>query len=53
MKDRTVIVIAHDYSAVKGADRIVVLNNGAVEDIGTEQELLERNRYFRILSRQN
>ena len=53
MKDRTVIVIAHDYSAVKGVDRIVVLKDGAVEDIGTEQELLERNRYFRTLSRQN
>jgi ATP-binding cassette subfamily B protein len=39
---RTLIVISHRLSALVDADKIVVLEGGAVYDIGTHQELLER-----------
>lgn len=38
-KDRTVIMIAHRLSTVVGADKIIVLNNGHVEEEGTHEEL--------------
>ncbi|OEV12816.1 ABC transporter ATP-binding protein [Streptomyces nanshensis] len=48
---RTVIVIAHRINTVVAADRIVVLDRGAVEDTGTHTELLERGgRYAEFWS---
>lgn len=40
--DRTVFLIAHRFSTVMDADRIVVLNEGRVVDIGPHAQLLER-----------
>jgi len=40
MKDRTTFIIAHRLSTVQGADRIVVLNKGRIEEVGSHQELL-------------
>jgi subfamily B ATP-binding cassette protein MsbA len=40
MKGRTTFVIAHRLSTVLGADRIVVLENGAVRAIGAHDELI-------------
>ena len=39
---RTLIVISHRLSSLVNADKILVLESGAVYDIGTHQELLER-----------
>ncbi len=47
-KGRTVIVVAHNYSAVANADKIIVMNDGVVEDEGSSFELLERNNFFRL-----
>ena len=38
-EDRTVIMIAHRLSTVVGADKIVVLDNGHIEEEGTHEEL--------------
>jgi ATP-binding cassette subfamily B protein len=40
-RDRTTIVIAHRLQTARVADRIAVLDKGAVAEIGTHEELLE------------
>lgn len=42
MKDRTVFVIAHRLSTVRNADKIVVINQGEIVEIGTHDELIGR-----------
>jgi subfamily B ATP-binding cassette protein MsbA len=46
---RTVFVIAHRLSTVRRADRIVVLENGRITDIGTHEDLLSRLGTYRRL----
>ena len=49
MTGRTVIVIAHRLSTVRRADRIVVLENGTIADIGTHEQLVEKLGTYRRL----
>ncbi len=39
---KTLVVIAHRLSTIVSSDQIIVINNGKVEDSGTQEELLER-----------
>ena len=41
IKDKTVIVIAHRMRTIRGADKIVLLDKGKVEAVGTDEELRE------------
>ena len=43
---KTLIVIAHRLSTVTDADRIYVVNNGAIEDSGTHEELLSHHGLY-------
>ena len=53
MRDRTVVVIAHRLATIRNADRIVVLEDGAVSQIGTHAELLaEGGTYSRLVEMQ-
>ncbi len=45
-KGKTLLVIAHRLSTIKNADRIVVLNDGRIEDMGTQDELMERSPLY-------
>jgi subfamily B ATP-binding cassette protein MsbA len=42
MRDRTVLVIAHRLSTVRRADRIAVMEQGQITELGSHEELLER-----------
>ncbi len=48
-KNKTVIMIAHRFKTIEIADRIVVLNNGIIHDIGTQDRLLDRNDIYKKL----
>ena len=40
MKGRTSVVIAHRFSTIRNADKIVVLENGKIIETGNHEELL-------------
>jgi ATP-binding cassette subfamily C protein len=48
--ERTLIAIAHRISTIRDADRILVVADGKIQDIGTHDELLERSELFRALA---
>ena len=50
-RDRTAILISHRFSTVRRADRIAVLRDGRVEELGTHEELLQRNGRYAHLFR--
>ncbi|MCY1014849.1 ABC transporter ATP-binding protein [Pyxidicoccus sp. MSG2] len=52
-KDRIALVISHRFSTVRMADRIAVLHDGRVEELGSHAELMARaGRYARLFSLQ-
>ena len=52
-KGKTVVVIAHRLSTVKGADKIVVLDGGKVVEEGTHEELtMLKGKYFELVKNQ-
>ena len=46
MQGRTTIFISHRVSTVRNADRIAVLNQGRIVELGSHDELLARNGYY-------
>ncbi len=53
MKSSTSFVIAHRLSTIKRADRILVIEDGEIAELGTHAELLRlRGKYFQLYTRQ-
>ncbi|MCQ2743568.1 MAG: type I secretion system permease/ATPase [bacterium] len=48
-KDRTTIIIAHRLSTIKDCDTIVCFDNGQIVEVGSHEELLSKNGYYRTL----
>ncbi|MBS5966609.1 MAG: ABC transporter ATP-binding protein [Finegoldia magna] len=49
IKNKTVIVVAHKLRSVMGANKIVVLNKGKVEEVGKHEELIKNNGLYKDL----
>ena len=46
MKDRTTLVIAHRLTTIESADRIAVLDGGQIVELGTHNELIQRQGHY-------
>ena len=51
MKDKTTVMIAHNYAATKNADYVIVMKDGTVEAAGSPEELLENNDYYKLFAK--
>ena len=47
LKDTTKLIISQRIGSVKNADRIIVMDDGRISDIGTHDELMERSDVYR------
>ena len=50
MRDRTTLVIAHRLATVKKVDRIVVMNHGRIEAVGSHEQLIRDNPLYARLA---
>jgi ABC-type multidrug transport system fused ATPase/permease subunit len=50
MVGRTSIVIAHRLATIRNANKIIVLDQGLVQEIGTHQQLIlnEKGLYYKL-----
>ena len=53
MEGRTSFVIAHRLSTIKRADKILVIEDGQIEEMGTHKELIiKRGKYYKLYTQQ-
>ncbi len=53
MEGRTSFVVAHRLSTIRRADRIIVIENGGISEMGTHAELLmKRGHYYNLYAQQ-
>ena len=49
IKEKTVIVIAHRLRTIRNADKIVLLNDGKIEAVGTDSELCKSSEFYKAM----
>lgn len=52
LSDTTTLIIAQRITSVQDADKVIVLNDGQIDDFGTPAELMERNQIYREVYQQ-
>jgi ATP-binding cassette subfamily B protein len=53
MEGRTSFIIAHRLSTIKRADKILVIEKGRIEEMGSHMELIKaRGRYYNLYTKQ-
>lgn len=50
MENRTVILVTHRVSTVRDSDRIIILDEGQIQNQGTHEQLVQNNELYRKLS---
>ncbi|AMD95096.1 ABC transporter ATP-binding protein [Leptotrichia sp. oral taxon 847] len=53
MGNKTTFVIAHRLTTIENSDKIVVLQQGEIKEVGTHKELLEKNGLYKSLYNKN
>jgi subfamily B ATP-binding cassette protein MsbA len=54
MQNRTSVVIAHRLSTIKNADKIIVMQNGKIQEMGSHQELMTlKSIYHKLIMLQS
>ncbi|GEP64324.1 putative ABC transporter ATP-binding protein [Clostridium beijerinckii] len=48
-KDKTIIIISHKPDILAKVDKIIVINNGVIEDIGNHIDLYNRSEFYRLM----
>jgi len=48
-KNQTTIIIAHRISTIKNADKIVLVDDGQIQAVGTHEELFAANKYYQTI----
>ncbi len=51
LPNTTKIIISQRIVSIKDADRIIVMNHGRIEDIGTHEELVKRNKLYSSIAK--
>ena len=49
IKEKTIIVIAHRLRTIRNADKIVLLNAGKIEAVGTDSELCKSSEFYKAM----
>lgn len=47
IENKTVIIISHRLKSIENVDKIVVIDDGKVENIGSHKELLEKSNLYK------